>query len=173
MPRFDVIAFDADDTLWHNERLYLQTQAKLAGLLAGYGVDSKTLEERLYQTENHNIRVFGYGIKSFTLSMIETGIELTGGHLSGSGRAGHYRPGQGAARGAGRIARACARGRFPDGGPAPPDDDHQGRSARPGNQAGPLRAGRVLPGYRSGQRQNPAELCRACSGTMPSIRGTC
>jgi putative hydrolase of the HAD superfamily len=83
MPRFDVIAFDADDTLWHNERLYLQTQAKLAGLLAGYGVDSKTLEERLYQTENHNIRVFGYGIKSFTLSMIETGIELTGGRLSG------------------------------------------------------------------------------------------
>ena len=38
MPRFDLIAFDADDTLWHNERLYLQTQAGLADLLAGYGI---------------------------------------------------------------------------------------------------------------------------------------
>ena len=83
MSRFDVIAFDADDTLWHNERLYDQTQAGLAALLAGYGVSVEALNERLYQTESRNIRVFGYGIKSFALSMIETALALTGGDLSG------------------------------------------------------------------------------------------
>jgi len=82
MPRFAMIAFDADDTLWHNECLYLQTQASLAALLASYGVAAKALDERLYQTEGRNIRVFGYGIKSFTLSMIETAIGLTGANLS-------------------------------------------------------------------------------------------
>ena len=44
MPRFDVIAFDADDTLWHNERLYLHTQARLVDLLAPYGVDGQPLK---------------------------------------------------------------------------------------------------------------------------------
>ena len=83
MPRFDLIAFDADDTLWHNERLYLQTQARLADLLVPYGTDQPTFDEQLYQTEVRNIRVFGYGMKSFTLSMIETAVGLTGGKLSG------------------------------------------------------------------------------------------
>jgi putative hydrolase of the HAD superfamily len=80
---FDLIAFDADDTLWHNERLYDQSQAGLADLLAGYGVGEKTVDERLLQVESRNIRVFGYGIKSFTLSMIQTAVELTGGRISG------------------------------------------------------------------------------------------
>ena len=83
MSRFDMIAFDADDTLWHNERLYEHTQARLAVLLAGYAVSADTLAERLYQTETRNIGSFGYGIKSFTLSMIETAVELTGGRLAG------------------------------------------------------------------------------------------
>ncbi len=83
MPRFDLIAFDADDTLWHNERLYENTQAALAKLLAGYGVSAASLEAGLYQTETRNIGLFGYGIKSFTLSMIETAVQMTWGHLSG------------------------------------------------------------------------------------------
>jgi putative hydrolase of the HAD superfamily len=83
MSLFDLIAFDADDTLWHNERLYTRTQAGLAEILAHYGIDTKTLDERLFQTESQNIRLFGYGIKSFTLSMIETAIKLTDGHVSG------------------------------------------------------------------------------------------
>jgi putative hydrolase of the HAD superfamily len=83
MPRFDVIAFDADDTLWHNMRLYRQTQAGLAALLAGYGVSAEALDEQLFQTESRNIRLFGYGIKSFALSMIESALALTGGNLSG------------------------------------------------------------------------------------------
>jgi len=84
MPHFDLIAFDADDTLWHNERLYTQSQARLAALLESYGVRAETLDERLYQTESRNIQLFGYGIKSFALSMIETAVALTGGKLSGT-----------------------------------------------------------------------------------------
>ena len=83
MPRFDLIAFDADDTLWHNERLYENTQAALAKLLAGYGVSAASLEAGLYQTETRNIDLFGYGIKSFTLSMIETAVQMTWGRVSG------------------------------------------------------------------------------------------
>jgi putative hydrolase of the HAD superfamily len=82
MSIFDVIAFDADDTLWHNERLYVDAQVKLARLLAPYGV-VEAVGERLYRTESRNIRYFGYGIKSYTLSMIETAVELTGGRISG------------------------------------------------------------------------------------------
>lgn len=81
--RFDVIAFDADDTLWHNERLYEETQAALAELVAPYGIKSSALEQGLYATETRNIQYFGYGIKSFTLSMIETVVELSQGKVHG------------------------------------------------------------------------------------------
>jgi len=77
---FDFIAFDADDTLWHNERLYSKAQDKLAGILAWYEVNEKVREE-LYAREVQNIPIYGYGIKSFALSMIELSIELTGGRL--------------------------------------------------------------------------------------------
>jgi putative hydrolase of the HAD superfamily len=77
---FDIIAFDADDTLWHNERLYSRAQDKLAGILAGYDINEKVREE-LYAREVQNIPIYGYGIKSFALSMIELSIELTGGRL--------------------------------------------------------------------------------------------
>jgi putative hydrolase of the HAD superfamily len=80
---FDLIAFDADDTLWHNESLYEQSQARLKGLLAGYA-DGETVVKRLYETEMRNLDCYGYGVKSFTLSMIETAIELSEGKISGS-----------------------------------------------------------------------------------------
>ena len=81
MPPFDVIAFDADDTLWHNERIYTGVQASFARLLSPYH-PKEVVEARLYQTETRNIKFFGYGIKSFTLSMIETAVELTEGTIS-------------------------------------------------------------------------------------------
>ena len=81
MPPFDVIAFDADDTLWHNERIYAGVQASFARLLSPYH-PKEVVEARLYQTETRNIKFFGYGIKSFTLSMIETAVELTEGTIS-------------------------------------------------------------------------------------------
>jgi putative hydrolase of the HAD superfamily len=82
MPTFDIIAFDADDTLWHNERLYVDAQARFAQLLARYH-NPEWIGERLYQTETQNIQHFGYGIKAFALSMIETAVELTEGRLTG------------------------------------------------------------------------------------------
>jgi putative hydrolase of the HAD superfamily len=82
LSNFDVIAFDADDTLWHNERLYTNAQASFKRLLSQYQ-SMEWIDERLYQTEVHNLEHFGYGIKAFALSMIETAVELTEGRISG------------------------------------------------------------------------------------------
>lgn len=79
----DVIAFDADDTLWHNESLFTVTQSKFKQLLSAYHND-EWIEEKLNETERRNIEHFGYGIKGFTLSMIETAIELTEGRINGA-----------------------------------------------------------------------------------------
>ena len=78
-----VIAFDADDTLWHNETLYTDTQTRFKQLLSDYA-SIEWIEQKLYQTEMRNLQYFGYGIKGFTLSMIETAIELTGGRIQGA-----------------------------------------------------------------------------------------
>ncbi|TLN02803.1 HAD family hydrolase, partial [bacterium] len=83
MKRFAVIAFDADDTLWENERIYQRTQQTFKKLLSPYH-EPAWIEERLYQTEMRNLVHFGYGIKSFGLSMIETAVELTEGRVSGA-----------------------------------------------------------------------------------------
>lgn len=78
----DLIAFDADDTLWHNEVLYTRTQQRFAELLSPYDQDNRAGEE-LFATEMQNIPRYGYGIKGFALSMIETAIRLTGGQITG------------------------------------------------------------------------------------------
>lgn len=83
MPKFDVIALDADDTLWHNENIYTKTQEKFKQLLGRYHT-KEWIDKRLYQTELRNLDFYGYGIKSFTLSMIETAIELSEGRVTGS-----------------------------------------------------------------------------------------
>ncbi|MDV7143667.1 HAD family hydrolase [Tropicimonas sp. TH_r6] len=70
------IAFDADDTLWHNERFFVLTQDRFAALLERF-TDRDHLESRLLEAEKRNIRHYGYGVKGFTLSMIETAIEVT------------------------------------------------------------------------------------------------
>jgi len=82
MTRFEIIAFDADDTLWHNERLYVNAQARFSELLSRYH-EPEWIKDRLFQTETRNIQHFGYGIKAFALSMIETAVELTEGRISG------------------------------------------------------------------------------------------
>jgi putative hydrolase of the HAD superfamily len=74
------IGFDADDTLWHNERFFALTQVKFAELLADY-TDSDSLMDRLLEAERRNIPHYGFGIKGFTLSMIETAIEITEGRV--------------------------------------------------------------------------------------------
>ncbi|MFM7679913.1 MAG: HAD family hydrolase, partial [Roseiflexaceae bacterium] len=74
-------AFDADDTLWANEDLFVAAQAQYVTLLHRYRPDWDAQE--LYDTEQRNIAYFGYGIKGFTLSMIETAIDITNGQITG------------------------------------------------------------------------------------------
>jgi len=80
MPTFDVIAFDADDTLWHTEYLYRDAQTKFRAILTTY-LTGEDVDERLYEAEMRNLKIFGYGIKAFALSMIESAIELTQGNI--------------------------------------------------------------------------------------------
>lgn len=76
MVKFSAIGFDADDTLWHNERFFRMTQDRFAGLLADY-VDPDPLHDRLIAAERRNLGHYGFGIKGFVLSMIETAIEVS------------------------------------------------------------------------------------------------
>lgn len=93
MPALAAIAFDADDTLWHNERFFRLTHDHFAALLADYA-DREHLEGRLLEAERRNIGRYGFGIKGFVLSMIETALEVTEdrvpgkviGELIGAGR---------------------------------------------------------------------------------------
>ena len=79
----ETVMLDGDDTLWHNEPLFAEMTTRFLALLAPYHT-SEWIQERLYETEVRNLRYYGYGIKSFVLSMIETAIQLTEGRISGS-----------------------------------------------------------------------------------------
>jgi len=76
----DVVALDGDDTLWHSENQFVMTQDRYTELLADH-IDKPTLDALLLDRERANIEVFGYGVKGFTLSMIETAIEVTEGRV--------------------------------------------------------------------------------------------
>jgi putative hydrolase of the HAD superfamily len=80
-PSVLVIGFDADDTLWHNENIFEQTHERYRALLAHYH-DAATVERTLFATEMRNLELYGYGVKGFTLSAIETAIQLTAGKIS-------------------------------------------------------------------------------------------
>ncbi|MEM7643809.1 MAG: HAD family hydrolase [Pseudomonadota bacterium] len=77
------IGFDADDTLWHNETVFALTQEKFADLLCDHA-DPDHLMDRLLAAERRNLGHYGFGIKGFTLSMIETAIEVTDGRVPAS-----------------------------------------------------------------------------------------
>lgn len=70
------IGFDADDTLWHNERFFRVTQDRFADLLKDF-TERERLHARLLEAERRNLGRYGFGIKGFVLSMIETAIEVT------------------------------------------------------------------------------------------------
>lgn len=76
MPLLRTLAFDADDTLWHNERFFKLTQERFAALLADHAEPDR-LGARLLEAERRNLGRYGFGIKGFVLSMIETAIEVT------------------------------------------------------------------------------------------------
>jgi putative hydrolase of the HAD superfamily len=79
-----IIAFDADDTLWHNEPYFDEAQAKFCELFADYASNQEILQLILsYQVKN--LPLYGFGIKAFTLSMIESALELTQNQIKGNG----------------------------------------------------------------------------------------
>lgn len=80
MPAPLTVAFDADDTLWHSESVFEETHGRLVALLSPW-VDAERLERTLLDTEARNLKTFGYGVKGFTLSMIETAIEITSARI--------------------------------------------------------------------------------------------
>ena len=81
-PKVTTIGFDADDTLWHNERFFKLTQARFATILAQHS-DAPDLMDALLQAEKRNIGQYGFGIKGFVLSMIETALDVTNHQVPG------------------------------------------------------------------------------------------
>ena len=71
-----MVGFDGDDTLWHSETRFHVTQSEFRDLLKRHVPDAD-IDTRLAEMEMKNLSIYGYGVKSFTLSMIETAIELT------------------------------------------------------------------------------------------------
>lgn len=80
MARVRVVGLDGDDTLWHSETRFHITQQEFRDLIGRY-VPGADVDARLAETESANLSMYGYGVKSFTLSMLETAIELTEGRI--------------------------------------------------------------------------------------------
>jgi putative hydrolase of the HAD superfamily len=77
----EVVGVDGDDTLWHSERIFSVTHDRMRTLLSAYTAPS-VMDERLLATERRNLRYFGYGVKGFVLSMVETAIEVSDGRVT-------------------------------------------------------------------------------------------
>ncbi|MGI9623411.1 MAG: HAD family hydrolase [Acidimicrobiales bacterium] len=77
-----VVGLDADDTLWESEVHFIDVEQRFRELIAAYD-PSQDIQTHLFAVERRNLEYFGYGVKSFTLSMIETAIQLTDGQVNG------------------------------------------------------------------------------------------
>ena len=76
-----VIGFDADDTLWVNETNYREAENEFAKLLSAYETPNK-INQELFKKEMEDLHLYGYGVKSFVLSMIESAIEISNNSIS-------------------------------------------------------------------------------------------
>ncbi len=76
-----VIGFDADDTLWVDETYFRETEEKFAELLEDYETKNK-VDQELFKMEMDNLDLYGYGIKGFMLSMIESALDLSNNQVS-------------------------------------------------------------------------------------------
>lgn len=83
MHNFRMVAFDGDDTLWENEALYRSVRAEFLNSLSHYPLNGD-VEQQVHDIEVRNLKYYGYGVSGFIFSLIETGIELTGGKYSGA-----------------------------------------------------------------------------------------
>jgi len=75
-----VIGFDADDTLWVNETYFREVEHEFAKLLSAYETENK-IDQELFKMEMKNLEIYGYGIKGFVLSMVESAIDLSNGKI--------------------------------------------------------------------------------------------
>jgi len=78
-----VIGFDADDTLWDNETYFRDSENKFCELLKGFATNSEIIKI-LFKNEVNNLKLYGYGVKGFTLSMIETALIISNNSISQS-----------------------------------------------------------------------------------------
>ena len=78
-----VIAFDADDTLWVNEPYFREVEHEFSKLLTAYETENK-INQELFKKEIENLELYGYGVKGFVLSMIESAIEISNNTISAS-----------------------------------------------------------------------------------------
>lgn len=78
--KLTTIGFDADDTLWQNERFFRLTEDRFVALLGAHG-QAAEISGKLREAERRNLAFYGFGIKGFVLSMIESAIEITGGQV--------------------------------------------------------------------------------------------
>lgn len=76
-----VVGFDADDTLWVNETYFRETEEQFAALLEGYETKNK-IDQELFKMEMRNLELYGYGIKGFMLSMVESALEISNNRVS-------------------------------------------------------------------------------------------
>ena len=81
MAGLSTIGFDADDTLWQNETFFRMTEQRFTELLSEHGAH-EVISAKLLEAERRNLRFYGFGVKGFTLSMIETALEVTAGQVS-------------------------------------------------------------------------------------------
>ena len=82
MTRLTTLGFDADDTLWQHERFFQLTQQKFGEILRPYA-DPHHLAEHLLAAERRNVKHYGFGVKGFMLSLIETAVDVTDGRVPG------------------------------------------------------------------------------------------
>ena len=81
MSAFDVIGFDADDTLWHSEDGFRANEERFVELIAPWAPEGVGVKAALTATERKNLAAFGYGVKSFGLSMVEAAVTISGGRV--------------------------------------------------------------------------------------------
>ena len=79
--KFTHVFFDADDTLWENEKFFRDAEVKFAELLCEY-TSPEGVQEMLWQKQEENIPLFGYGSKTYMIGMTDAAVELCGGHMT-------------------------------------------------------------------------------------------
>lgn len=81
MEKIKIIVFDADDTLWVNEPYFQEAEAQFCEIMEGF-LSQHHVSQELFKTEMSNLALYGFGVKSFMLSMVETAIRISDGTIN-------------------------------------------------------------------------------------------